>query len=102
MITQDSDGPGTSTPCHSDSVPNSEVSGSSANRLTSSIVESSPWHSRGVSSFPRSASVACFAARVEENRPSVRPPAARTSPSISSRVSGASPSRPGLGSRRAR
>ena len=85
MITHDSDGPGTSTPCHSDSVPNSDVSSSSANRLTSSIVESSPWQSSGVSSWPRSASVACLAARIDENRPSVRPPAASTSPAISSR-----------------
>ena len=85
MITHDSDGPGTSTPCHSDSVPNSDVASSSANRLTSSIVASSPWHSSGVSSRSRSASVACFAARIDENSPSVRPPAASTSPAISSR-----------------
>ena len=85
MITHDSDGPGTSTPCHSDSVPNSDVSSSSANRLTSSIVASSPWQSSGVARRSRSASVACFAARIEENSPSVRPPAASTSPAISSR-----------------
>ena len=85
MITSESEGPGTSTPCHSESVPNSEVAGSSANRRTSSIVASSPWQSSGVSSRPRSASVACLAARIEENNPSVRPPAASTSPAISSR-----------------
>ena len=33
MSTSDSDGPGTSTPCHSDRVPNSEVCGSAANLL---------------------------------------------------------------------
>jgi hypothetical protein len=85
MITQDRDGPGTSTPCQSERVPNRQVSSSSANRLTSSIVESSPWQSRGTDSRPRSASVACFAARMEENNPSVRPPAASTSSAISSR-----------------
>ena len=45
----------------------------------------------------RIASVAATAARIEENSPRVRPPAARTSSSISSSVSGAMPSRPGAG-----
>ena len=45
----------------------------------------------------RIASVASLAARIDENRPSVRPPAARTSASISSSVSVARPSRPGGG-----
>ena len=85
MITHDSDGPGTSTPCQSDNVPNSDVSSSSANRLTSSIVASSPWQSSGVERRSRSASVACLAARIDEKSPSVRPPAASTSPTISSR-----------------
>ena len=85
MITQRQRRPGTSTPCQSESVPNSDVASSSANRLTSSIVASSPWHSSGVSSRSRSASVACLAARIEENSPRVRPPAASTSAAISSR-----------------
>ncbi len=97
MMTSRSEGPGTSTPCHSDSVPNRQVGSSSANCLTSSIVESSPWHSSGTSSRSRSASVAALAARIEENRPSVRPPAASISSAISSRYCCGSPSRPGWG-----
>ena len=42
ISTNDSDGPGTSTPCHSDSVPNSEVAASSVNCSTSVEVLSSP------------------------------------------------------------
>ena len=41
------------------------------------------------------------AARIDEKSPSVRPPAASTSPAISSRYDGGSPSRPGGGSDRA-
>ncbi len=40
--TNDSDGPGTSTPCHSDRVPNSDVCGSALNCSTSAEVLSSP------------------------------------------------------------
>jgi para-nitrobenzyl esterase len=47
MITSRSDGPGTSTPCQSESVPNRQVGSSSANSLTSCMVESSPWHRIG-------------------------------------------------------
>ena len=49
MITSCSDRPGTSTPCHSDSVPNRQVASSSANRLISCEVGSSPWQSSGKS-----------------------------------------------------
>ena len=98
ISTSDSDGPGTSTPCHSDKVPNNEVSGSAANCSTSAAVLSSPWHNTGVSMRSRIASAAAFAARIEENRPSVRPPAAMTRPAISSScVSAPAPSRPGGG-----
>ena len=43
------------------------------------------------------AAAAAFAARIEEKSPSVRPPAALISSHISSRYSGGSPSRPGIG-----
>ena len=42
MMTNDNDGPGTSTPCHSDKVPNSDVAASAANCSTSAAVLSSP------------------------------------------------------------
>ena len=42
MITSDNDGPGTSTPCHSDSVPNNDVSGSAANCSTRAAVGHHP------------------------------------------------------------
>ena len=62
------------------------------------MVVSSPWHSTGVSSRSRIASAVAFAARIDENRPSVRPPAAVIRPSISSSCSVEPvPSRPGGG-----
>ncbi|SKW73067.1 Uncharacterised protein [Mycobacteroides abscessus subsp. abscessus] len=42
MMTSDSEGPGTSTPCHSERVPNSEVCGSALNCSTRIDVASSP------------------------------------------------------------
>ena len=75
--------PGTSTPCHRDSVPNRQVASSSVNCLTSWAVASSPWQSSGWLICPRSSSAACRAARMDENSPRVRPPAA----SMSSRSS---------------
>jgi hypothetical protein len=42
ISTSDSDGPGTSTPCHSDSVPNNDVAASAVNCSTSAEVPSSP------------------------------------------------------------
>ena len=84
-MTSDSERPGTSTPCHRERVPNSDVASSSAKALISWPVESSPWHSTGVSSRSRMASAAALAARMDENSPRVRPPAAPTSPSISAR-----------------
>jgi hypothetical protein len=98
MITSESDGPGTSTPCQSDNVPNNEVSGSAANRSTRAPVASSPWHSTGVRSRSRIASAAVLAARIDENNPSVRPCAAPTRPAISVSCSAdPTPSRPGGG-----
>ena len=97
MITSRSDGPGTSTPCQRESVPNRQVSSDSANSFTSCMVESSPWQSSGYGSDSRSSAAAALAARIEENRPSVRPPAALISSHISCRYSGGSPSRPGIG-----
>ena len=102
MMTSWQDDPGTSTPCHSESVPNRHTRGSRANCLTSVLIWSSPWQRNAISpslsaNRSRIASVASLAARIEENSPSVRPPAARTSASISSRVSPARPSRPGGG-----
>src|SRR5579872_1917441 len=47
MTTSCSALPGTSTPCHSDSVPKRQVSSDAANSLTSCAVTSSPWHSSG-------------------------------------------------------
>jgi len=47
MTTSRSEGPGTSTPCHSDSVPKRQVGSSAANSFTSCMVESSPWQSTG-------------------------------------------------------
>jgi hypothetical protein len=38
MMTSESDGPGTSTPCHGDTVPNSNVDSSAANYSTSVVV----------------------------------------------------------------
>ena len=89
MTTSRSDGPGTSTPCHRDSVPNRHVGSSAANCLTSCMVASSPWHSSGNGSDSRSAAAAALAARIEENSPSVRPPAALISSHSSSRYSAA-------------
>jgi hypothetical protein len=98
ISTSDSDGPGTSTPCQSDSVPNSEVSGSALNCSTNAEVLSSPWHSTGVDSRSRIASAAARAARIDENRPRVRPPAAVISSAISVSCSAEPvPSRPGGG-----
>jgi hypothetical protein len=97
MTTSRSEGPGTSTPCQSDSVPNRHVSSDSANSLTSCMVESSPWQSSGKGSLSRRAAAAALAARIEENSPSVRPPAASISSCSSSRYSGGRPSRPGSG-----
>ncbi len=71
--------PGTSTPCHSDSVPNRQVGSSSLNCLTSWAVRSSPWQSSGWLIRSRSAPAASLAARMDENRPRVRPPAASMS-----------------------
>ncbi len=93
------DSPGTSTPCHSDSVPNRQVAGSAANCATSAAVRSSPWQSTGRSSRERISSAAACAARIDENSPSVRPPAASTSAASSSIDAGDAPSRPGGGSR---
>ena len=101
IITSCSDSPGTSTPCHSEIVPNSTLPVSAENFCTRVFVESSPWQSTVPSQRPRRSSAACFAARIEENSPSARPPAARTSPSISSSTAGESPSRPGGGRWRA-
>ena len=84
MITSEHDGPGTSTPCHSDSVPNSDVVASEENCSISAAVASSPWQSTGVSSLSRMASAAVRAARMDENNPSVRPPQASIRPAISS------------------
>ena len=91
--------PGTSTPCHSDSVPNRQVAASRANcahqrrglvLALAEDVDVGPSRSR-------IASAAASAARCEENSPRVRPPAARISSSISSSASGDVPSRPGAG-----
>ena len=106
MMTSWHDEPGTSTPCQRESVPNRQVRGSRANCRTRVLIWSSPWHRNAMSpsrsaNRSRIASVASFAARIDENSPSVRPPAARTSASISSSVSVASPSRPGAGRCRA-
>ena len=66
---------------------------------SASTVVSSPWHSTGVSSRSRIASAAARAARIDENRPSVRPPAAVISSAISVSCSAEPvPSRPGGGS----
>ncbi len=91
--------PGTSTPCHSVIVPNRQVFASEAKRRTSVPIWSSPWHRTGKSSPRRSriASAALCAARIEENSPSVRPPAARINVSISSNACSDMPSRPGAG-----
>ena len=48
-------------------------------RRPAAAVRSSPWHSTGASSRSRIASAAASAARIEENSPRVRPPAASTS-----------------------
>ena len=106
MTTSWHDEPGTSTPCHSVSVPNRHVAGSLANCRTSVEIWSSPWHRIGIAvpseeNRARSCSAALCAARVEENSPSVRPPAARTRASISSSTFGEVPSRPGAGRSRA-
>ena len=98
MMTNDNDGPGTSTPCHSDSVPNSDVAASAENCSTSAAVLSSPWHNTGVESRSAIASAAARAARIDENSPSVRPPAAVTRSAISLSCSAEPvPSRPGGG-----
>ncbi len=89
-------GPGTSTPCHSESVPKRHVLGSAAKFLISSPRVSSPWSRIGNSGIrERSSSAASWAARIEENRPSVRPPAAWMSSVSSSSMSERSPSRAG-------
>ena len=59
---------------------------------------SSPWQRIGTSRRSRIASAAASAARIDENSPSVRPPAAPTSAASSSSSSGDAPSRPGGGS----
>ena len=99
MRTSWHDEPGTSTPCQSVRVPNRQVRGSRANWRTSVEIWSSPWPRTGISSpsRPRMISAAVCAARIDEKRPRVRPPAARTSCSISSRLSSLAPSRPGGG-----
>ena len=76
ITTSRHESPGTSTPCQSDSVPNRQVAGSAANAFTRAAVRSSPWQSTGTSSRSRICSAAASAARIDENRPSVRPPAA--------------------------
>ena len=101
MTTSCSEFPGTSTPCHSDSVPNRQVGSSWANCLTSCAVRSSPWQSSGWLIRSRSAPAACLAARMEENKPRVRPPAASMSSSSSVRYASGSWSRPGGGRWRA-
>ncbi len=89
-------GPGTSTPCQSDNVPKRQVFGSAAKFLISSPSVSSPWSRIGNSGIRlRSSSAASWAARMEENSPSVRPPAAWISSVSSSSMSPRSPSRAG-------
>ena len=103
MITSRQVEPGTSIPCHSDKVPNSEVSSSATKRRVSSDSCASPWH-RTVcfGSCLRTQTAAVSAARRDENSPSVRPPAAQTSSATSSSTASLMPSRPGSGIRRAR
>ena len=85
ITTSCSDRPGTSTPCQSDRVPNRQLASSKMNCRSSSPVASSPWHSRGWLICPRSSSAACRAARMDENSPNVRPPAASMSSRSSAR-----------------
>ncbi len=89
--------PGTSTPCHSESVPNRLALGSAVNARTSSGIWSSPWHRIGRSTRVRTYSAARSAPRREENSPSAPPPEASTSSASSSSASTATPSRPGRG-----
>ena len=102
MITSWQVAPGTSTPCHSDNVPNRLACSSSTNRLVSSESWASPWQ-RIVSfgSCLRVWTAAASAARREEKSPRVRPPEAQTSSAISAIEVSDSPSRPGGGSDRA-
>ena len=100
MMTSWHDEPGTSTPCHRVSVPKRQVRGSRANWRTSvaDLVLALAQDRDVVAEARRaSTSAAVCAARIDEKSPSVRPPAARTSASISSRVSSPAPSRPGGG-----
>ncbi len=91
------EGPGTSTPCQSPSVPNRQVRGSAANCLTRVGTTSSPCSRTGRSVLARTTSAAAVAARREENNPSVRPPAASTRATSSSCSGSPCPSRPGAG-----
>ena len=80
MMTSWQVSPGTSTPCHSDMVPNSDVPGSATKVRVSSDSCASPWQSSvSPGSSRRQYSAACSAARRDENRPSVRPSAAHIS-----------------------
>ena len=97
ITTREHELPGTSTPCHSDNVPNRQEFSSLANLSTNTPVESSPWQKISKGNRARIASVACTAARREENNPSVRPPAAVIKLASSSKNSSDRPSRPGWG-----
>ena len=97
IITSEQLFPGTSTPCHRVNVPNRHVFSCLANLSTSAPMLSSPWHSTLNGRRRRNDSVACSAARRDENSPRVRPPAAMMSSYISDRVFSCSPSRPGNG-----
>ena len=102
MITSWQVAPGTSTPCHSDSVPKRLVASSAVKRRVSSESCASPWQRIVIfGSCRRTCTAAASAARRDENSPRVRPPAAHTSSAISSRTSLLIPSRPGVGRVRA-
>ena len=99
MITSSQVSPGTSIPCHSETVPNRHTSGSATKRLVRSDSCASPWHRMVIfGSCLRTCAAATSAAFCEANRPRVRPPAAQTSSAISVSAWGVMPSRRGFGS----
>ncbi len=102
MITSWQVAPGTSTPCHSERVPNRLACSSRTKRRVSSGSWASPWHRMVMfGSCRRTCTAAVSAARRELNNPKVRPPAAQTNSAISARTASDMPSRPGGGRLRA-
>ena len=91
MTTSWQAGPGTSTPCHSDSVPNRQVAGVARRTARTSVgglvlaLAAGLGDVRAARASPRPRP---RRPRIEENSPRVRPPAARTSASSSSSVCG--------------